>query len=312
MTGGTASTARQGGNNLIFGMPPSFVFAILCGLAVIAVVIAAFAGERSRRAARLVLAGVIAFVAFALGLNASANLVPSQHTGIVVEFKAATEEETGKGLVFVRPWQTVSAWDNSRQTFDHLNEKTCVTVRIVGSQTACVETKIEWRSTSEQSSEQWAAYREHDFGKFVERRINPALTNAVNEAFETHDPLSNVDKETGAINPPPKAPFVQRIKDSINATIGSDVDMADLRVTIGFIRYNDEVQKQLEEYSKKVLENRVLKQEEENAQVRKRITDTNKQRDPRAWCLEISERNANSEPGLCMSGAGATPVLPVR
>lgn len=335
---------------MIFGMPPSFVLAILCLLlAGLTFLVyrslrsklradeARFAKQqadtsrygsaravdselRSATTSAKVVAWIFLVAIPLLVFNASANLVPSQHTGIVVEYKAATGGETGKGLVFVKPWQTVSSWDNSRQSWDFLTtEPNCVLgdktvtgvlVRIAGSQTACVETKIEWRSIADQSAEQWAAYREHDFDKFKERRIEPALTNAVNQAFETHDPLSNVDKATGAINPPPKAPFVQRIKDAVGSTIGEDIDLPDLRVTIGFIHYNSEVQKQIEEYSKKVLENRVLKQEEQNAEVRKRITETNAQRDLRAWCLEIAEKNNGSQPGWCLAN-GATPVLPI-
>lgn len=267
-----------------------------------------------------ILAWVLVALGFFLVFNASANMVPSQHTGIVTQFKATTGKETGKGLVFVLPWQKVSSWDNSRQTYDRLTGTTCrlgdkeypgVLVRISGSQSACVETKIEWRTAVDQSAEQWGAYKDHKFETFRDRRINPALTNAVNEAFETHDPLGNVDKTTGAINPPPKAPFVQRIKESINATIGTDIDMKDLRVTIGFIRYNDEVQKQLEAYSQKVLENRVLQQEEANADVRKRITEKNAQRDFRAWCLEVAEKNSGAQPGWCING-GVTPTVPLN
>lgn len=243
-----------------------------------------------------------------LVLNASISTVPTKNVGIVSQFKAQTGRTTGAGLQAVWPWQKIDNWEASRQTFDHLNEANAVQVRIVGLQQAWVEVKIEWSVKPEKAPEQWAAYKEHDFDIFVDRRINPNITGAINDAYEVHDPLSNVDAKTGAINPPPKKPFVDAIRKNIETRIGQDITVHD--IVIGFVKYDDATQEQIKQYQVKVLEGRNLEVDFANAEKRRQINEKNKQRDARTWCLEIAEAKGK-EPGLCM-GATATPVVPVK
>lgn len=241
-------------------------------------------------------------------LNAAVSTVPTKNVGIVSQFKAQTGRTTGAGLQIVYPWQKVDNWEASRQTFDHLHQDRAVQVRIVGLQQAWVEIKIEWSVKPEQAPEQWAAYKEHDFEIFVDRRINPNITFAINEAYESHNPLSNVDVDTGAINPPLKQPFIDAIRKNIESRLGKDITVHD--VVIGFVKYDDNTQDQISKYQQKVLEGRNLDVDLANAKKRQEINDQYKKRDPRTWCLEIAEAKG-TEPGLCM-GVTATPVLPVK
>lgn len=286
-------------------MPPSFVLAIVCAVLALLFVIVALVKRKDveRRNAGLGFAGVLTVLCGLLLINASANIVPTKNVGIVTEFKKDTGATTGAGWAWVKPWQKIDSWEASRQTYDHLDEKRCVQVRIVGLQTACVEIKIEYSTKADQAPEQWASYKEHDFNLFIGRRIDPNLTNAVNVAYETHNPLSNVDVKTGVVNPPPKAPFVEGIRAEVEKTIGADVTVHS--VVIGFVHYNEDTQKSIEAYQQKVLEARNLAVDLQNAETRRQITAKNSQRDLRAWCLEIAEKQGK-EPGFCFGGG--TPV----
>lgn len=248
--------------------------------------------------------GLAVFIALTLTVIASAWTVPQRNIGIVTSANKATGETTGAGWHWTAPWEKIEDWDAGRQTFDHLDENTCVQVRITGMDTACVEVLIEWEAKAEKAPEQWASYRKN-FNFFKDRRVNPNLTDALNASFRSHDPVKTVDAKSAAIIPVDMNEFKKPTMDEINSRIGADVNV--LSITFGFIRYNEGTQKTIDAYRAKVMEARNLEQDEKNAETRKRITDKSAGRDPRAWCLEIAEKHGK-EPGFCLGGGNPTQI----
>lgn len=294
-------------------MPALFIIALIVAvLAAAAAVIGRFLpktvrdsyGESHPRRWANGTAVTLAALGLVLTLFSSAYTVPTRNVGIETSFNKPTGEVTGAGLQWVAPWHKVEDWDAGRQSFDHKNEKTCVQVRIAGLQTACVEVLIEWSTDPEKAPEQWASYR-REFKFFVDRRVDPNFTGALNDAFGDHDPLANVDPATGVVKAPDTKPLAAEVLANISSRIGADVRVH--AIVFGFIRYNDQTQKQIEAYQQKILTNKNLLQDEKNAQVQKRITDTNSKVDPVTRCLEIAAQHGK-EPGLCLGGGNPVQV----
>lgn len=230
-------------------------------------------------------------------VGASVNTVPTRNVGIVTSFNKPTGETTGPGLKWVAPWKSIDDWDASRQSFDHRGDN-CVKVRITGLQNACVEVLVEWTTDKGRAPEQWASYK-REFSNFVGKRVDPNLVGAVNDAFGDHDPLANVDEKTGQVKAPDMKPFAEKLRANIDSRIGDDIDVES--IVFGFVRYDAETQKSIEAFQQKILANKNLLQDEKNAQVAKRITETNAKVDPVTRCLEIAAQHGK-EPGFCLGG----------
>lgn len=252
----------------------------------------------------------VAFVCLGLALLftaiSSVHTVPTRNVGIVTEFNKHTGKTTGAGFQVTWPWQKVEDWDSSRQYFDHLNEQTCVQVRITGLQTACLEVRVEWETIAKEAPNQWASFRK-DFKFFEKNRVNGNFTDSLNAVWREHDPIANVNKDTAVITPVDTRQYIEPFKAEVNKRIGDDVKV--ISVTFGFIHYNDATQKTIEQFQSKVMEARNLEQDLKNAETRRQITEKNKQRDPLTWCLEQAEKNGK-EPGYCFGPP--QPVRPVQ
>lgn len=250
--------------------------------------------------------GICIGLALLFTLISSVHTVPTRNVGIVTEANKHTGETTGAGLQVTLPWQKVEDWDASRQYFDHLDEKTCVQVRITGLQTACLEIRVEWETIVKEAPNQWAAFRK-DFKFFEKNRVNGNFTDALNAVWREHDPIANVNKDTAVITPVDTRQYIEPFKAEVSKRIGNDVNV--VSVTTGFIHYNEATQKTIEQFQSKVMEARNLEQDLKNAETRRQITEKNKARDPLTWCLEQAEKNGK-EPGYCFGPP--QPVRPVQ
>lgn len=236
----------------------------------------------------VILAGVMLAVA-------SMNSVPIRNVGIVTSWNKPTGETTGAGFKVTMPWENIEDWDASRQAYDHRGGENCVNVRIATLSNACVETLIEWQVHEERAPEQWASYKK-DFTLFVGRRIDPAMQDAMNEAFASYDPLANIDKATGNLNVP-TGPLAEKVRIALDGKIGQDVKI--LTVAIPRVNHDEKTQASIDAYQQAINKSRVLDQEKANAEKQKAITETNASVDAVTRCLELADKHGK-EPGFCM------------
>lgn len=236
-----------------------------------------------------------AIVAGAMLAVASMNSVPIRNVGIVTSWNKPTGDTTGAGFHVTAPWKNIEDWDASRQAYDHRGD--CVNVRIATLSNACVEVLIEWQVRPERAPEQWAAYKK-DFTLFVGRRIDPAITLAMNETFGAYNPLSNIDAGTGNLNVP-TGPLADQVKTSLTARLGEDVEV--LTVVITRVNHDEKTQGTIDAYQQAINRSRVLDQEKLNAEKQKAITETNAKVDAVTRCLELADRHGK-EPGFCLGG----------
>lgn len=273
-------------------------------LAVIAAVLAILAGITARNGrdpdlrpfARRVTIGLAVVVAVCL-FGASLNQVPVRNVGIITSFGKPTGGTTGAGLKLVWPWQSIDDWDAARQAYDHRGADHCVNVRIASQANACVEVLIEWQVKEDRAPEQWAAYKK-EFALFVGRRVEPAITDAMNEVFAGYNPMANMDRKTGNLNVP-LAPMSAQLKAALSGRIADDIEV--LTVMVMRVNHDEKTQQSLDAYQQSINRGRVLDQDKLNAEKQKAITETNAQVPAVTRCLEIAEK-AGKEPGLCLGG----------
>lgn len=245
--------------------------------------------------------GKVAFgflVALALGLTlfASANHIPVRNVGIVTSFSKPTGEVTGSGLKWVAPWQKVGEWDASRQKYDHISDQARVRIRTATLADAWVHVLVEWQVKPEAAPKQFLDYK-GDFDAFKGQRIGVQLDSAVNDAFATYNPLANIDSKSGNLNVDLK-PYASGIQKFAEGRLGNDIDI--LSVTITRVDHDDKTEANIKAFQDKLAQTRNLEQDKINAEIQKKVTETNAQVDKVTRCLEIADKNG-SNPGLCLN-----------
>lgn len=278
-------------------MPIIFIISLIVLAAATAAIVASARIDDPDDSGTLRWTGIgMAAIGAVLVIIAATNVVPVRNVGIVTSWGKPTGGTTGAGLKMTMPWQNVEDWDASRQAYDHRGTA-CVNVRISTLSNACVEVLIEWQTRPEQAPEQWAAYKKN-FELFVGRRVDPAITLSLNDAFAAYNPMANVDTKTGNLNVP-TGPLAEQVKTALTTRLGEDVDV--LTVVITRVNHDDKTQATIDAFQQAINQGRVLDQNKINADKSKAITETNAKVDPVTRCLEIAQQHAK-EPGLCLGG----------
>jgi regulator of protease activity HflC (stomatin/prohibitin superfamily) len=274
-------------------MPVLFIIALVFfGVAVIAGIGAAILRDPGPAA----FAVIFLTIGILCTVISSANSVPVRNVGIVTSFNKPTGEVTGSGLKWVKPWEKVGEWDASRQRYDHSQPKTAIPVRTGTLADASVQVLIEWQVKANKAPEQFMNYK-GDFDTFRDQRVGIQLDGAMNDAFASYVPLANIDAKTGNLNVDLK-PFAEKVKDFALQRLGNDIDI--LSVTIIRVNHDDKTEANIKAFQDKLAAQRNLEQDKKNADLQKKITETNAQVDKVSRCLEIAEKNGTN-PGLCIN-----------
>lgn len=268
--------------------------------------------EPGARTGGRVAVGFFVFLTLVVMLLASLSTVPTKNVGIVTSFGKPTGSTTGPGLHLHAPWQKIDDWDASRNTFDRLG-KNCLWVSISGGR-ACIAVQVEWSAIKKNAPDDWASYKptkingenKSRFETFVARRVNPQMDAAITTTFTTFDPLGTLEgsKSTATLKAPDlNKEYKETLKNQLQANLGGSVTIDS--VAFGTPSYDDSTTKAISAYGQKTLEARNLAVDQQNAETRLAITNTDAKADPIARCLSIAEK-LNKEPGLCMTPTTAT------
>jgi regulator of protease activity HflC (stomatin/prohibitin superfamily) len=278
-------------------MPVLWIIAvILFVLTPIALAIAFMTSDRDDAGVFAGIAGACVAFGLIFTLISSADSVPVRNVGIVESFHKPTGEVTGSGLIWHKPWENVGEWDASRQRYDHSQEKNAIAVRTGTLATARVQVLIEWQVKPERAPEQFKDYK-GNFDTFRDQRVGIQLDGAMNDAFASYVPLANIDSNTGNLNVDLK-PFAEKVRTFANDRLGDDVNI--LSVTIVRVIHDDKTEANIKAFQDKLAQTRNLLQDQKNAEIQKKITETNAQVDKVTRCLEIADKNGTN-PGLCIN-----------
>lgn len=236
----------------------------------------------------------------------STTKVEQRHYGIEVGYGGkATGRATGAGLQWHKPWDSFETWDATRQTFNTL-KASCeapgngdLWVTIAGQGNACVRVQIEWQTSGdkEQASKNWSAYKPVEdktrFDVFYERRIAPSFVDAVQDTFRTFDPMTAVDKETGAAVAPDIDAYKGPLKAALVERVGTDVEI--VSISFATIGYDKPTSDSIAAYGQKVRDKRNLLVDKGNAELRETIAKDSGLTPFESACLATNR----GEPGLC-------------
>ena len=132
-------------------------------------------------------------IGVALLLFLSFTVVPARSVGVQTSF-GQTVGTLDPGLHAVRPWSSVDTWDASIQTVKYdggKDDEKPLTVRLKNQTTATVNVTVQWRLASDADITQlYKDYRR--FEAIADNVVKRQLQNALNEVFETYDPLASI------------------------------------------------------------------------------------------------------------------------
>lgn len=262
--------------------------------------IVAFFRDPDDKAITFFSAGVALSVAVLCLIGASVHRVPVRNVGIVMSFSKPTGETTGAGLNWTKPWETISDFDASIQTADHLGDRQCITVRTGTQATACIDNKVRWQVKATSAPKLFFDYKT-DFNNMRKNYFEAELQSVMSEEFATYNPLANIDVTTGIIKFDLNT-LATRIKTKLEARIGSDIIVHS--VNIPLIRHDPKTEENIKQFQDVLAQNRILNQKKTNAEIEKAAADLLKSL-PQGYlvnkCLDTA-KELGKEPGFCLGG----------
>lgn len=198
--------------------------------------------------------------ALALGMLctfiSSATIVSTKQVGIATSFGRPVAN-LSNGFHMVAPWDKVTEMDAAIQTDNHVQgEKNsgCITVRIAHQAVACVDASIRWRIQENQAGELFKDYR--DFDNVRDSLVTRDLNAALNNVFETYDPLA-VDND-GNSTSPSLSSLSSQVQSQLQSTIGVQINV--LSVIIPVVHFDDNTQGRINALQAQIAQTRIAKQ----------------------------------------------------
>ena len=252
-------------------MPP-FVLGILLIIgsivAIIAVRKSSLAAKKSGSALGLVALGaVIAFLG-GIGLIAAGShtTVPTRSVGVEVSYGKPLGV-LSNGFHWIRPWASVETFDGTVQTV-RLTGADALAVRLGNQTTAKVDASVQWQIDT--TGDFLSLYRQYKtFDNIENNVIERQLANALNEVFESFNPLASLDANGN------QTVHVTDLAAEVSAKLAAAMP-AGLRidnVTIPLITYDATVEAQINSIIAAASASRVAVQQEQTAAAIKKAND---------------------------------------
>lgn len=271
------------------------VFIIGCVILAIAL-LAAFAESKPEVA----VGGVLIF-AIATGVSTTGT-VDTKNVGVVTSFKRPTGETKEAGIYVKAPWKSVTdmslAWQTETYKFD---------VQTASGPVMKIEVLPRWRMTRDAAPELFQNYK--DFDGVKANLFANELRDSANKLFESYNPLTNINQETG--NPiKTKEAFANELKTELEKRLSGEVKTANGTKTIKLIEVeriampviapDGETQKKIDAQVQEFARGKVLDQQLENAKKEKTIAEEQAKISPELFCMREAIR-IGQNPGLCLN-----------
>ncbi len=294
-------------------MIPLILTVLLAAGAVVAFVIARRTGIPA-----LKLAGAGAIVLAVVILGASmVTTVPTRNIGVSIAFGKPTGT-LGNGFHVKAPWESVEEYDATIQTLMMSGtdpETPTLWVRIANGAMAQMEVSVDWQIDPSADIQQlhldW-----RNFSNIQDRVIKPRLSDAMNKAFETYDPLIAF-KQTGG-QPTSLSTMEGQVKERLQGLVPNGILIKRLAIPLPI--FPKQVQEALDDMQKQLAATQIALQQQITAEAQKKAIEilASAKMTPEAFaqqCLIVTERLAQAGKGLPAAwncSAPPTSVVPVR
>lgn len=250
-------------------------------------------------------------LAVALLIGSFFIIVPTQQIGIPVTF-GKPEPALGNGRHWKAPWTKVEKMDGSIQFTENIGRNRS-DIRLGNQSNAYVQNVIGWRIKMSAAD---TLYRDHKkFENVGSKLVNPAIANALNEAFKNYDPLQRATGKAPALSE-----VAKEVKSSLVDQIGDKVEI--VSVTIPKVDFDDQTQKRIDQYQMELANTRIAEQRRktaaEEAAVNKTLSES-VSKDPNVLvskCLDIISEMVEKKQSVpvgfsCWPNGSQQPVLTV-
>lgn len=259
--------------------------------------------DEDRIAARVAAAVTTALAVIVLVIG-SITIVGTREIGVVTTFGRPTGE-LPNGLHAKAPWSKVTEMDGAIQIDTHTGDGAPL-VRLANNSMARVDNSVQWRLRPAQVEQMFLDYR--NFDNIRENLVTRQLTTALNEAFETVDPLS-MDHSDGIDT----TQMGEKVAAMLRDRVGEQVEI--INVLTPVIHYDEATQKRVDAFNVERANTRIAQQRQQTADAEAKANDIlsrSVSRDPNVLvskCLDASRDNHTSPLG-CWPGAAAVPTVP--
>lgn len=288
-----------------------FILAILLALIGIGAIAVGFTGEDRGGGGIWKTAGSLALlIGLIIAFFDCTTTVPVRSVGVQTSFGKPIGVLTN-GFQWVRPWSSVETFDGTVQTI-----KYNPTVRLKNGTTATVDASVQWQIDT--GADFLSLYKQYKtFDNIQENVIKRQLANALNQVFETFDPLANIDASGNlSVQVTSLAPRVQ-----VALSAAMPAGLVIRNVTIPVINYSDQVEAQINTIIAAAAQTRVaeqqLKTNEAISKANAALTNTNLT--PGVLyqnCLNLVQQALSHQwalpPGFSCGVPGASVVIPTK
>lgn len=230
-----------------------FVLAIMLWLAaVILAIVAVFVSGKTEGGVSIRgISGSAAALCVILGLGlfalAGVKSVPTRNIGVPVSFGAVSSGVFGPGMHETwEPWLNVVHVDETVQTTT-FEGRNCLTVRIGGQQTACVDTTIQWKILPGAAGTLYSNYANHgDFMTVItDAVVVREFKQVVNQVLGDYNPITDVSNVTGTNTASSQfTSFGPQILAQMETDIGADIQVKS--VLMPYAHFSDSVEAKLQ------------------------------------------------------------------
>jgi hypothetical protein len=232
----------------------ALIFAILCGVAVVAGAAYAVFGPKPKgdkygrdyRPSTRWIGAVVAGIALILGivvLGASMySPVGTSDTGIVTSF-GHTDGDLPPGIHWTSPWKNVTIWDHSVQRIP-FEGKNCLEIRIAQQQSACLDVTAFVRTDPAAADSQFQKYK--TFLRVKAALFSRAIiTSFYNDVFERYNPVLLASQSAaGQTGGTTIANLNRQVLSNMRTAYANEAFVTQLNA--GQIRYDPQIEAQLQ------------------------------------------------------------------
>jgi regulator of protease activity HflC (stomatin/prohibitin superfamily) len=215
--------------------------------------------EAAQRAAVRGVAAVLGGLAVLMVVVSSPVVVSTQAIGVETNFGRPTGD-LGDGLHFKAPWDNVTEMDGAIQTTTDAGAD-CLSVRIGGQQTACVDITIQWRIRPRAADALYRSY--HSFSDVRAALVDRELEQAVNQQLAGYSPIADL-AASGTSGTTEWTGFSGQIAAQMRREIGAQIDV--LKVIMPYVTYDQATQARLNSLQQQIASTLIAQQAVHTAQ----------------------------------------------
>jgi regulator of protease activity HflC (stomatin/prohibitin superfamily) len=277
------------------------------------------AGSVRRSAITIVRLGSIGVIFLGLFVlfASMAKVVPTRTVAVETSFGRPVAT-LHNGFHLVAPWASVEQFDATIQTLKMSGEQgdhPGVMVRLANAATARVDVTVQWQiDPAANIIDLYSDYR--SFENIEDNVVKRQLASALNNVFETYDPLLSLTKL--GTEQTPLSSLAETTRSKLADAMPAGVIVRS--VTIPSIRFDDNIQQKINQYLAAVAETQIAEQRQKTAAAQKKANDLLASANNTTGvlyqnCLDMVERmvkEGKQLPAGFSCGTPPTTVVPVK